>query len=155
MMICHSNIKTVKVKKITATAKIPKYSSPFASGADLYADLGGSEETVWVDPGDTISIPTGISLEIPIGLEGQIRPRSGKAYRHNITVLNTPGTIDCDYRGEIRVLIINLGRFSVTINHADRIAQLVIAPIVKADFNLVKKLSKTNRGSNGFGSTGG
>ena len=99
-------------------------------------------------------IPTGIYLEIPVGYEGQIRPRSGLAVKHGVTVLNSPGTIDSDYRGEVRVLLINHGDEDFTINPGDRIAQLIISPVIKAEFTYVEQLKNSGRGKGGFGSTG-
>ena len=129
----------------------PVYSSPAASGADLKADLN---EDLIIRPGKTAMVPTGIYLEIPSGYEGQVRPRSGLAAKNGITVLNTPGTIDADYRGEVKVILINHGESDFTIKRGDRIAQLVFCPIVRAQFEKKIELSDSDRGSGGFGSTG-
>lgn len=129
----------------------PVYSSEAASGADLKADL---TEDLLIPAGKTSMIPTGIFLEIPPGYEGQVRPRSGLAARSAITVLNTPGTIDADYRGEVKVILINLGKEDFNIKRGDRIAQLVFAPIVRAQFEKTIELNGSERGSGGFGSTG-
>ncbi len=129
----------------------PVYSSESASGADLKADI--SEEII-IKTGKTEIVPTGIFLEIPPGYEGQVRPRSGLAARSGITVLNTPGTIDADYRGEVKVILINLGNEDFVINRGDRIAQLVFCPVVRAQFEKSIELSDSLRGSGGFGSTG-
>ena len=130
---------------------IPRYQSPDASGADLCADI--AQATV-LAPGQRALVNTGVHIEIPPGFEGQVRPRSGLANRHGVTTLNTPGTIDADYRGEIKVILINLGQEPFTIQPGDRIAQLVIAPVVRALFEAVESLIPTDRNSNGFGSTG-
>lgn len=132
-------------------AVAPTYASPYASGADLRAFLF---EPVTILPGQTTIIPTGIRLAIPTGYEGQIRPRSGLALRHGITVLNSPGTIDSDYRGEIKVLLINHGQVEFLIQSGDRIAQLVISPVVRPVFEPTEILSASERGDGGFGSTG-
>lgn len=129
----------------------PVYSSEAASGADLKADIA---EEIIVASGDSIIVPTGIFLEIPLGYEAQVRPRSGLAARSGITVLNTPGTIDSDYRGEIKVILINLGKEAFTIKRGDRIAQMVFAPVVRAQFEKTFDLNESVRGSGGFGSTG-
>ena len=129
----------------------PVYSSEAASGADLKADIS---EDVIIQSGSTEMIPTGISLEIPPGYEGQVRPRSGLAARSGITVLNTPGTIDADYRGEVKVILINLGKNDFTVKRGDRIAQLVFCPVVRAQFEKTIELNDSVRGSGGFGSTG-
>ncbi len=130
---------------------LPQYASPGAAGADLRACI---PQEVVLQPGERGLIPSGVKLEIPPGYEAQVRPRSGLAVQHGLTVLNSPGTIDSDYRGEVAVPLINLGQEPVTIHRGMRIAQLVIAavaqPVFKADYNL----SITERGAGGFGSTG-
>lgn len=131
---------------------LPAYASAGAAGADLRADLGGG--TVELTPGARALIPTGLRLAIPDGWEVQIRPRSGIALKQGITLLNTPGTIDSDYRGPLGVIVINLGQQPVTITHGDRIAQMVVAPAPQARFELVEALDDTARGAGGFGSTG-
>ncbi len=132
----------------------PARMSEHAAGYDLSACLG--EEIVAVAPGGRTRVPTGLRIAIPPGYEGQVRPRSGWADRAGMTVLNAPGTIDADYRGELMVLLVNLGDQTVNIRHGDRIAQLVIAPVVLATFEAVTDLDlgETSRGSGGFGSTG-
>ena len=129
---------------------IPSYSSAFASGADLKADL---EEDVLLHPGERVIIPTGIYLDIPAGFEAQVRPRSGLAANHGITVLNSPGTIDSDYRGEIKIILINLGKETYTIKNGFRIAQIVFSPVIQAEFK-PGDLTFSRRGEGGFGSTG-
>lgn len=131
--------------------RVPVYSSASASGADLKADI---DKEVTIGPGERALIPTGIFLDIPDGFEAQVRPRSGLAIKHGITVLNTPGTIDSDYRGEIRIILINLSRDAYTITKGERIAQLVFSPVIQAEFIEKKDLSVTERGEGGFGSTG-
>lgn len=132
-------------------AIVPEYKTAGAAGADLYAFLNSP---VTILPGKSAMIPTGLFFEIPKGYEVQIRPRSGLAAKNRVTVLNTPGTIDSDYRGEICIILINLGEKDFTVNNGDRIAQMVIAPVIQADFSIVNELSQTERGSGGFGSTG-
>ena len=131
--------------------KEPVYSSTLASGADIKAYI---DEDIIIEPGETALIPTGIRLQIPEGYEGQVRPRSGLAMKYAVTVLNTPGTIDSDYRGEIKIILVNHGKTPYTVHRDDRIAQLVFSPIIQAEFIQKKELSASNRGRNGFGSTG-
>ena len=130
---------------------LPSYQSAQASGVDLLAAV---EAPVTIKPGDRALIPTGVALALPEGTEAQVRPRSGLAAKHGVTVLNSPGTIDADYRGEIKVLLINLGRDSVAIERGMRIAQMVIARTVRAELHEVPALPDTRRGAGGFGSTG-
>ncbi|MDF1568110.1 MAG: dUTP diphosphatase [Spirochaetaceae bacterium] len=130
---------------------IPEYATEHAAGADLKADL---DEKIEIGPGERILIPTGLHMAIPIGYEGQVRPRSGLAVKKGLTVLNSPGTIDSDYRGEVKVILINHDSHPVTIEPGMRIAQLVIAPVAQAVFTDVQELPDSNRGGGGFGSTG-
>jgi dUTP pyrophosphatase len=130
---------------------LPDYASSGAAGADLCSAEAG---TVELAPGDRAAIATGLVLEIPEGYEAQVRPRSGLAIRHGVTVVNGPGTIDSDYRGELKVLLINLGSEPMRVERGDRIAQLVVAPVTRVDFEEVSELAETERGSGGFGSTG-
>lgn len=130
---------------------LPQPASPGSAGVDLRAALA---EPVRIHPGERTAVPTGLALEIPQGWEGQVRPRSGLARRHGITLLNTPGTIDSDYRGEILVLVVNLGQESYTIERGDRIAQLVVAPVARVAWQEVEGLESSERGGGGFGSTG-
>jgi dUTP pyrophosphatase len=132
---------------------LPQYQSAQAAGLDLIAAVP-EDAPVTIQPGASAMIPTGIALALPPGLEGQVRPRSGLAARHAVTVLNSPGTIDSDYRGEVCVLLINHGRESFSVTRGTRIAQLVIAAFAHANLVLVEKLPETARGSGGFGSTG-
>ena len=128
----------------------PVYSSEDAAGADLRAAV---DEPVTLGPGERALVPTGVRLAIPPGYEGQIRPRSGLAAHHGVTLLNAPGTIDSDYRGEIKLILINLGTEDFTVSRGERIGQLVIAPVRRAEFTL-EALEESARGSAGFGSTG-
>jgi dUTP pyrophosphatase len=132
-------------------AELPHYASAGASGADLRAFL---EEDLIIPPGSSQLIPTGLYLAIPEGYEIQIRPRSGLALKNQVTVLNTPGTIDADYRGEIKVILINHGKDDFIVQPGMRIAQCVLAPVFQADFTLTKELTATARGAGGFGHTG-
>ena len=142
----------LKVKKLSHfKGELPKYETGLASGFDIRAQL---EAALVVQPGATVMVPTGLSFEIPVGFEIQVRPRSGLAAKKSITVLNTPGTVDADYRGEVKIILINLGAEPFTISDQDRIAQCVLCPVVQADFELVSELSDTIRGAGGFGSTG-
>ena len=129
----------------------PVYASEFAAGADLKADI---TEALPINPGERKMIPTGIHMAIPSGYEGQVRPRSGLALKKGLTVLNSPGTIDSDYRGEVKVILVNLGMEKVNIMPGERIAQLVIAEVSAAVFNYSSTLPESGRGSGGFGSTG-
>ena len=141
----------VLIKKLNSKVQLPKYKTDGSSGMDLMAFL---ESPVNLKPQESELIPTGISIAIPEDTEVQIRPRSGLAAKSNISVLNTPGTIDSDYRGEIKIILFNHGKEDFVINNNDRIAQMILMPILKAEFEEVENLPKTLRGSGGFGSTG-
>ena len=141
----------VLIKKLNSKVQLPKYKTDGSSGMDLMAFL---ENPVNLKPQESALITTGISIAIPEDTEVQIRPRSGLAAKSNISVLNTPGTIDSDYRGEIKIILFNHGKEDFVINNNDRIAQMILMPIVKAEFEEVENLPKTLRGSGGFGSTG-
>ena len=132
---------------------LPSYQSEHAAGLDLFAALP-ADQPFSLAPGARARVPAGIALALPPGYEAQVRPRSGLAARHGLTVLNAPGTIDADYRGEVQVLLINLGDAAVTIERGMRIAQLVIAPVARAQLTEVAALDRTPRGTGGFGSTG-
>jgi dUTP pyrophosphatase len=132
---------------------LPRAQTDGAAGMDLVAALP-EDAPVTLAPRERIAVPTGLELAIPPGYEGQVRPRSGLAFKHGLTVVNAPGTIDSDYRGEVKVLLINLGADPVEIARGERIAQLVIAPVTVADLITVEKLDETTRGIGGFGSTG-
>ncbi|MBW7846155.1 MAG: dUTP diphosphatase [Bacteroidia bacterium] len=135
----------------TSDLPLPAYETAFAAGMDIRANL---EADVEIMPTQRVLIPTGLFIELPQGFEAQIRPRSGLAFKHGITVLNAPGTIDADYRGEIKVLLINHGDTSFVIKHGERIAQMIIAKHETIQWNSVEQLSETGRGSGGYGSTG-
>lgn len=130
---------------------LPAYETADSAGMDLRAAV---DQPVELKPGKRMLVPTGLKMAIPQGYEAQIRPRSGMAYKHGITMLNTPGTIDSDYRGEVKLLAVNLGDETYTINYGDRIAQMVIAPVSRAAISEVENLEETVRGEGGFGSTG-
>ncbi len=129
----------------------PHYASAHAVGADLRAAL---DKEVVLRPGEHALIPAGFAMALPVGFEAQVRPRSGLALKHGITVLNTPGTIDADYRGEVGIILINLGQHSFRIQRGDRIAQMIIAPVIQAIWHETGVLDATQRGSGGFGSSG-
>jgi dUTP pyrophosphatase len=131
----------------------PRQQSAGAAGVDLLAALGASE-TMTIEPGKRALVPSGMAIALPAGYEAQVRPRSGLAAKHGVTVLNTPGTIDADYRGEIKVILINHGDAAFTIQRGDRIAQMVVAPVSRIDFEQTESLDATERGAGGFGSTG-
>tara|TARA_B110000967_G_scaffold131789_1_gene134562 strand:- start:686 stop:1126 length:441 start_codon:yes stop_codon:yes gene_type:complete len=141
----------IHIKKLSSSVSIPRYETPGSSGMDIAAHI---KDSIIINPGEKALIPTGFSMAVPKGFEVQIRPRSGLAVKKNITVLNTPGTIDADYRGEIKVILINLGKEKFIIENGERIAQMVVCPVIQANLEEVKELSETHRGSGGFGSTG-
>jgi len=143
---------TLKVTRVGGRGEplpLPRYESDLAAGLDLRAD-----EPVALEPGARALVPTGLSLEIPPGFEGQVRPRSGLAARHGVTLLNAPGTIDADYRGEVKCILVNHGQARVSFERGERIAQLVVAPVTRAALEVVEALGDTGRGQGGFGSTG-
>lgn len=146
-------MKKVLFKKLSHAGDLPlpSYESSHAAGMDVRAAL---EAPFDLEPGQRALIPTGFQMALPEGYEAQIRPRSGLAYKNGITMLNTPGTIDADYRGEVKVLAINHGDETFTVNHGDRIAQMVISPVQQMFAEEVQELPDTERGSGGFGSTG-
>jgi dUTP pyrophosphatase len=133
---------------------LPTFQSTGSAGADVHANFGTNQSAVTILPGDRLLIPTGFSVEIPRDYEIQIRPRSGLAIKYGITLLNSPGTIDSDYRGLVGIILINNGQDEYTVSHGDRIAQLIVSPVIQAVFQTIDKLSETTRGTNGFGSTG-
>jgi len=141
----------ILVKKFDKNIKLPAYKTSGSSGMDLVAYI---KNKVIINPGKTAMIPTGIAVAIPRNYEMQIRPRSGLAAKKGISVLNTPGTVDSDYRGEIKIILINLSKKSFMVKSGDRIAQIILCPIVKGKLQEVKNLPKTVRGRDGFGSTG-
>lgn len=141
----------VQIKKLRPDAVVPAYMTEHAAGLDLCAAI---DAPIVIAPGERAAISTGLALAIPPGFEGQVRPRSGLAKSHGITVINSPGTVDSDYRGPVTILLINHGTEPVTIEPNHRIAQLVIAPVVQAELLEVEELDATARGAGGFGSTG-
>ena len=141
----------ILIKRLSKEVSLPKYETSGSSGMDLAANIDANFN---IDPGKTAIIPTGLALSIPRGFEVQIRPRSGLAAKQKISVLNTPGTIDADYRGEIKVILINLGQETFKVEKGLRIAQMVVSPVVQAQLKEVDDLSETERGKGGFGSTG-
>lgn len=143
---------TVKVRRVRPSSlPLPRYHSAYAAGIDLAADI---EAPIKLASLQRAAVATGIALEIPEGFEGQVRPRSGRALAEGLTLVNSPGTIDADYRGEIKVLVVNLGREPITVRSGERIAQLVIAPVVRADLVEAPSLEPSSRGDGGFGHTG-
>ena len=141
----------IQIKKLSRSVLTPAYETAGSSGMDVAAYINNN---IVINPGEKALVPTGFLIAIPKGYEVQIRPRSGLAAKKNITVLNTPGTIDADYRGEIKVILINLGKEKFVVENGDRIAQMIVCPVVKAKLEEVNELSDTERGSGGFGSTG-
>lgn len=142
----------MKVKIVNKSDNpLPKYATTFSAGVDLYAFL---DKSIVLKPLERVLVPTGIYIELQKGYEAQIRPRSGLAAKFGITVLNSPGTIDADYRGEIKVILVNISNNDFVINSGERIAQMIIAPVIQVDWSEVNKLSETDRGSGGFGHTG-
>jgi dUTP pyrophosphatase len=141
----------ILIKRLSKNISLPKYETEGSSGMDLTANVN---KVIEIQPGKSEIIPTGLALSIPKNYEIQIRPRSGLAAKNQISVLNTPGTIDEDYRGEIKVILINLGEKKFVIEKGLRIAQMVLCPVIKAELEEVDELDETKRGSGGFGSTG-
>tara|TARA_Y100000590_G_scaffold129845_1_gene148358 strand:+ start:1397 stop:1834 length:438 start_codon:yes stop_codon:yes gene_type:complete len=141
----------ILIKKLNSKVKLPNYKTDGSSGMDLMAFV---DKPISILPQKSELIPTGLSLAIPNNTEVQIRPRSGLAVKNNISVLNTPGTVDSDYRGELKVILYNHGNKEFIVNNEDRIAQMVLVPVIKATFEEVENLPKTIRGEGGFGSTG-
>ncbi|AKF05454.1 dUTP diphosphatase [Sandaracinus amylolyticus] len=146
-----STMERLRIQRLREDATLPVYATEGAAGLDLSAALDAPLE---LRPGDVVRVPTGLAIALPPGHEGQVRPRSGLAARHGITVLNAPGTIDEDYRGELQVILVHHGREPHVIRHGDRIAQLVVAPVTRVAIDVVDALDATARGEGGFGSTG-
>jgi dUTP diphosphatase len=145
-------VPVVKIQRVRKSSlPLPGYQSDHAAGVDLMADIGVS---ITLAPMARAAVPTGIAVEIPPGFEGQVRPRSGRALAEGLTLVNSPGTIDADYRGEVKVLVVNLGQHPIAIARGERIAQLVIAPVARAELVEVEELDKSARGDGGFGHTG-
>ena len=141
----------ILIKRLSKKISLPKYETTGSSGMDLSANI---EAPISINPGSTAIIPTGLSVSIPKGYEIQIRPRSGLAAKNKISVLNTPGTIDADYRGEIKVILINLSKENFIVEKGLRIAQMVVSPVIQVELKEVDELENTARGKGGFGSTG-
>ena len=141
----------LKVKILREGVTLPKYQTDHSAGLDLCACI---DKDIILMPGERVLVPTGISVELPDGYEAQVRPRSGLAINHGVTVLNSPGTIDPDYRGEVKVILINLGKEPFVIKNGMRIAQMVISKFERVEVEVVEELSQTRRGEGGFGSTG-
>lgn len=142
----------MKVRVINKSANIlPEYETILSAGMDLRASI---EETIILQPMQRVLVPTGLFIELPVGFEAQVRPRSGLALKHGITVLNSPGTIDADYRGEIKILLVNLSDKAFEIKNAERIAQMIVAKHERVEWELAEDLTQTQRGEGGFGHTG-
>lgn len=150
------DLKIKKLENYDDALPLPSYETEGAAGADLRACLGTEieGEKLVIYPGQRVLVPTGLSFEIPFGYEVQIRPRSGLSLKTSLLVVNSPGTIDCDYRGEVKIIMGNFGKEEAVIMHGDRVAQMVIAPVLQANFVEATELSETDRGAGGFGSTG-
>lgn len=146
-------IKVKKLDNFDPELKLPAYETKDAAGADIRASLGTGKEMV-ISPGERALVPTGLAFEIESGYEVQVRPRSGLSLKTHLLVVNSPGTVDADYRGEVKIILGNFGQDPEVIKHGDRIAQLVVAPVTQASFEESTDLSSTERGSGGFGSTG-
>ncbi len=145
-------VKLIRVRpEADGDLPLPEYMTPHASGMDLRAALA---DDLTLAAGDIALVPTGFAAELPAGLEAQVRPRSGLAVKHGIGIINAPGTIDADYRGEIKVALINLGRQNYTVKRGDRIAQMVVQPVCRVSLKLVENISPSSRGEGGFGHTG-
>ncbi|MFG1498948.1 dUTP diphosphatase [Halobacteriovorax sp. XZX-3] len=147
------DLKVKKLEHYDSSFDLPQYETTGAAGADLRAHLENKDSLV-IAPGARVLVPTGLSFEIPHGYEVQIRPRSGLSFKTDLLVVNSPGTIDCDYRGEVKIILGNFGKEDFIIKHGERIAQMVMAPVWQARISAVDELSDTERGAGGFGSTG-
>jgi dUTP pyrophosphatase len=143
-------ISVKRVRSAPDPLPLPRYMTPGSAGMDLLADI---DDTVQLAPGARLLVPTGIAIELPPGYEAQVRPRSGLALRHGVTLLNSPGTIDSDYRGEIKVILVNHGDLPFPVRRGDRIAQMVIAPVVRGELRETTDLGDSHRGAGGFGHT--
>ncbi len=146
-------IRVIREEGADHSVPLPSYETSGAAGADVRANLPNGTPII-LAPGERTLVPTGLRIEIPLGFEVQVRPRSGLALKHGITLPNTPGTIDSDYRGPLGVIVLNAGQEPFEITHGERVAQLIVAPVVQAIFQDVEVLSETDRGAGGFGSTG-
>lgn len=144
-------IRIIRLSASTNDVPVPTYATEGSAGMDIYAAI---EKALTISPGATVLVPTGFSIELPPGFEAQIRPRSGLAIKHNIGIMNAPGTIDSDYRGEVKIIVTNFGTKDFVIQRSDRIAQMVIARYERAEWVVVDQLNETPRGAGGFGHTG-
>ncbi len=147
----HKKIKISRISSSSNDVPIPMYATPGSAGMDINAAV---ENELTIPPGETVLVPTGFSIELPIGLEAQIRPRSGLAIKNSIGIMNSPGTIDSDYRGEVKIVLTNFGKNDFIVKRGDRIAQMVIAKYERIQWQEAEQLSHTERGGGGFGSTG-
>ncbi len=141
----------LRIKRLSPHAVLPRYQSEHAAGMDLHAAVA---ESITIEPGEIVMVPCGLAMAVPVGYEAQIRPRSGLASRHGISIPNAPGTVDCDFRGELMVSLINHARTAFTVEPKMRIAQLVVAPVARCAVEEAEELDETARGAGGFGSTG-
>lgn len=149
-----ASVPLLRLRALSGRAVLPAYQTADSAGLDLAACLPEDGPTVVIEPGAIALIPCGFAMALPRGFEGQVRPRSGLASKHGVTLPNAPGTIDADYRGEVKVPLINLGRQAFVVEHGMRIAQMVVAPVLHAEVEVVESLEETGRGAGGFGSTG-
>lgn len=149
-------VNVLKLEHFDATFELPLYQTEGAAGADIKASFPADqrESGLTIKPFERVLIPTGLAMEIPHGYEVQVRPRSGLSFKTSLMVVNSPGTIDSDYRGEVKIIMANIGNTEVTVNHGERLAQLILAPVTQAIFTEEANLSETDRGAGGFGSTG-
>ena len=147
----HIKVRIARVGDDTLDIPLPQYSTQGSAGMDLCAAVSGE---MAIDPGETVLVPTGIRIELPMGFEAQVRPRSGLAIKHGVGILNSPGTIDSDYRGEIRVILTNFSKNRFVVRRGDRIAQMIVSSYARVDWELVQVLEDSQRGEGGFGHTG-
>lgn len=148
-----ANVKLLKLSHFDNDLALPSYETKLAAGADIRACLGKGE-SMTIRPGERVLVPTGLAMEIPPGFEIQVRPRSGLSFKTGLMVVNSPGTVDADYRGEVKVILGNLGTKDEVIAHGDRVAQFVLNPVIQANFEVASEINSTERGAGGFGSTG-
>jgi len=148
-----ATVKLLKLSHFDDELALPRYETKLAAGADIRACLGKGE-SMTIRPGERVLVPTGLAMEIPAGFEVQVRPRSGLSFKTGLMAVNSPGTIDADYRGEVKIILGNLGTKDEVIAHGDRVAQIVLAPVTQANFEITTEISETERGAGGFGSTG-
>lgn len=148
-----NEVKILTLDNFDTALELPSYETELAAGADIRACLDNREKMI-IEPGQRVLVPTGLAMEIPAGFEIQVRPRSGMSFKTQLLVVNSPGTIDADYRGEIKIIMGNFGKENEIIEHGQRVAQLVFCPVVQAKFTKTTELNDTSRGAGGFGSTG-